>query len=253
MVNAVYYFGYCRTLSPPPPDDSVFIAVRRDARLNPRRSIYLFSRLASTQSIGNSRQFLFLSAQPIQRRRKKKPAKLQQQPYIEAMHVPSSRPWNSKFVRHKHDHYAYKRSMQIEVSNRCRKATRLMYMMIYSVHIPFSITKHHVQRVYIGNYYIRSEVIHDELTLLWIVGRQKRIEEKRFIIIIIISFRLNSREMRFRIVITLQRKFPYRSCVRRHEDSFNRRGRVRTSLHKKWRWPAVIHGGWCPRCLAFGL
>lgn len=26
-----------------------------------------------------------------------------------------------------------------------------------------------------------------------------------------------------------------------------------TKLHKKWRWPEVIHGGWCPRCLAFGL
>lgn len=56
VINAVYRFGYCRTLCPlalylalylplparPPPDGSVFIAARRDARLNPRRSIYLF-------------------------------------------------------------------------------------------------------------------------------------------------------------------------------------------------------------------
>lgn len=185
MVNAVYYFGYCRTL--PPPSSRRLCFHRRPARCAVESStIHLLILATGIDPIDRQQPavFIFIGTADSTEK-KKKPAKLQQQPYIEAMHVPSSRPWNSKFVRHKHDHYAYKRSMQIEVSNRCRKATRLMYMMIYSVHIPFSITKHHVQRVYIGNYYIRSEVIHDELTLLWIVGRQKKIEEKRFIIIII--------------------------------------------------------------------
>lgn len=156
-INVVYYFGYCRTVPPcsplrpplpspplPPPDGSVFIAVRRDARSNPcGRSIYLLLLLLATGIDPIDRQqpavFIFIGIvdSTEKKKKKKKPAKLQQQPtYIEAMHVPSSRPWNSKFARHKHDHYAYKRSMQIEVSNRCRKATRSMYTVIYySAHI----------------------------------------------------------------------------------------------------------------------
>lgn len=186
----------------------------------------------------------------------KNPAKLQQQPYIEAMHVPSSRPWNSKFARHKHDHYAYKRSMKTEVSNRRRKTTRSMYTVIYSVHICTIFDSEALRStcLYWKLLHSKRGCINAE-TLLWI--DKNWIEEKRRALfslrILLYLFRLNSRETRFGIVITLQRKFPYRSCVRRHEDSFNRRGRVRTSLHKKWRWPAVIHGGWCPRCLAFGL
>lgn len=84
----------------PPPDGSVFIAVRRDARSNPRgRSIYLLLLLLATGIDPIDRQqpavFIFIGIvdSTEKKKKKKKPAKLQQQPtYIEAMHVPSSRP-----------------------------------------------------------------------------------------------------------------------------------------------------------------
>lgn len=150
----VYYFGYCRTvppsspLRPPlpsPPSSRRLCFHRRPARcaVESSRRIHLLILLLATGIDPIDRQqpavFIFIGIvdSTEKKKKKKKPAKLQQQPtYIEAMHVPSSRPWNSKFARHKHDHYAYKRSMQIEVSNRCRKATRSMYTVIYySAHI----------------------------------------------------------------------------------------------------------------------
>lgn len=146
----------------------------------------------------------------------KNPAKLQQQPYTEAMHVPSSRPWNSKFARHKHDHYAYKRSMKTEVSNRRRKTTRSMYTVIYSVHICtiFDSEASRSTCLYWKLLHSKRGCINAE-TLLWI--DKNWIEEKRRALfslrILLYLFRLNSRETRFGIVITLQRKFPYRSCT----------------------------------------
>lgn len=141
---------------------------------------------------------------------------MQQQPYIEAMHVPSSRPWNSKFARHKHDHYAYKRSMKTEVSNRRRKTTRSMYTVIYSLHICtiFDSEASRSTCLYWKLLHSKRGCINAE-TLLWI--DKNWIEEKRRALfslrILLYLFRLNSRETRFGIVITLQRKFPYRSCT----------------------------------------
>lgn len=98
VINAVYRFGYCRTLCPlalylalylplparPPPDGSVFIAARRDARLNPRRSIYLFP-ATGIDPIDRQQPAVFIfigtaDSTEKKERKKKKRAKLQQQP-----------------------------------------------------------------------------------------------------------------------------------------------------------------------------
>lgn len=214
VINVVYYFGYCRNVAPPPPSSRRLCFHRRPARCAVESVLLILA--TGIDPIDRPQPAVFIFIGIVFNGEEKNPAKLQQQPYIEAMHVPSSRPWNSKFARHKHDHYAYKRSMKTEVSNRRRKTTRSMYTVIYSVHICtiFDSEASRSTCLYWKLLHSKRGCINAE-TLLWI--DKNWIEEKRRALfslrILLYLFRLNSRETRFGIVITLQRKFPYRSCT----------------------------------------
>lgn len=91
VINVVYYFGYCRNVAPPSPllPTALFSSpsgeMRGRIRFTYSRDWHRPNRSATAGSFYFYRHRRFNGEE-------KNPAKLQQQPYIEAMHVPSSRP-----------------------------------------------------------------------------------------------------------------------------------------------------------------
>lgn len=212
----VYYFGYCRNVAPPPPSSRRLCFHRRPARCAVESVLLILA--TGIDPIDRPQPAVFIFIGIVDSTEKKKTPRNCNNSHIPrqctsrvlVLEIPNS-PAISTIIMHISD--LWKQRCRIAAE---RRRDRCIPWFIACIYAPFSIARHHVQRVYIGNYYIRNYYkrgcINAE-TLLWI--DKNWIEEKRRALfslrILLYLFRLNSRETRFGIVITLQRKFPYRS------------------------------------------